>query len=365
MKLLESLNINMHTKLEELLKLAIANQASDVHLIQGVLPKFRINGQLNDVPNLAEIDNKLISEMIISLLNEKQIESIKDHKELDFSFGALGSRFRANVYFQSQSLACALRIIPPEIASFEELELPDILKTFTTLKQGFILVTGPTGQGKSTTVAAILDEINKTRSGHIVTIEDPVEYVIKAKKSIISQRELGTDTNDFNLALRSCLRQDPNVVFIGEMRDLDSIQSALTIAETGHLVFSVLHTNSAAQTIDRIVDVFPATMKDQIKVQLSSVITAVVSQRLLPAIKGGRIPAFEILISNPAVKNVIREGKTFMLDNVIQTGADVGMISLDNYLAKLVLSGKVNEEVAVNYSLNPAEFHNKLRIKKK
>lgn len=354
----------MHTKLEEILKLAVANKASDVHLMKGVLPKLRVNGELTGVPNITEIDDKLVETMILSLLNERQTELLKQLKELDFSFDAVGSRFRANVYWQSESLACALRIIASKIASFEELNMPDIFRTFVNLKQGFVLVTGPTGHGKSTTVAAILNEINKTRSSHIVTIEDPVEYLLKAEKSIISQRELGEDTSDFNRALRSCLRQDPNVVFIGEMRDLESIQSALTIAETGHLVFSVLHTNSAAQTVDRIVDVFPSGIKDQVRVQLASVVTAVISQRLLPAINGGRIPAFEILISNSAVRNIIREGKTFMLDNIIQTSADVGMIGLDTYLVKLVLNKKVTEEVAINYSLNPLDFQNKLRNKK-
>lgn len=354
----------MHTKLEEILKIAVANKASDVHLMKGVPPKIRIHGELKDLPNAIEIDDKILNSMIISLLDDRQIELIKKNKELDFSFEAASVRFRANVYFQSESLACALRIIPSEIASFEELGLPDILRTFVNLKQGFVLITGPTGHGKSTTIAAILNEINKNRKSHIVTIEDPVEYILKAKKSIISQRELGHDTNNFSRALRSCLRQDPNVVFIGEMRDLESIQSALTIAETGHLVFSVLHTNSAAQTIDRIIDVFPSSTRDQIKIQLSSVITAIVSQRLLPAINGGRVPAFEILMSTPAVRNIVREGKTFMLDNVIQTSGDLGMISLDNYLAKMVIAGKISEEVAINYSLNPLDFHNKLRIKK-
>ncbi len=354
----------MHTKLKKLLTLAVENKASDIHLLVGVLPKFRINSELSNVFNWSDEDTPLIEEMILSLLSEKQKTSLDDLKELDFSFDTTEARFRANVYFQKETLACSLRILSQEVPSFDELNLPEILKSFINLKQGFVLITGPTGHGKSTTVAALLNEINKIRNGHIVTIEDPVEYVLKPIKSIISQRELGGDTNDFPSALRSCLRQDPNVVFIGEMRDLDSIQSALTIAETGHLVFSVLHTNSASQTIDRIVDVFPGNVKDQIKVQLASVLTAVVSQRLIPAINGGRIPAFEVMMNTPATKNMIREGKTFMLDNVIQTGADLGMIGLDTYLAKLVLSGKISEEVALGYVTNLVEFQSKLRKNK-
>ena len=302
--------------------------------------------------------------MILSLLDEKQLEAFEKEKELDFSFEAVGVRFRANVYLQKGNPACALRLISSKIPTFEELNIPNILKDFIKYKQGFVLVTGPTGHGKSTTVASMLEEINKTRGGHIVTIEDPVEYLIKPEKSIISQREMGGDTNSFDLALRSCLRQDPNVVFLGEMRDLESISSALTIAETGHLVFSVLHTNSAAQTIDRIVDVFPAGSKDQIRVQLATVITAIISQRLVPAIDGGRIPVFEILIATPAVRNVIREGKSFMIDNIIQTSSDVGMISFDTYLAKLVLEGKVSEEVAITYATNPIELQNKIKTPK-
>lgn len=351
----------MHTKLKELLSLAVANKASDVHLMSGVVPKIRVNSELISAPNWVEVDNNLTNEMIESLLDEKQKGSLKAVKEIDFSFDTDEARFRANVYWQKETMSCALRILASTIPSFEELNLPNILKSFVNLKQGFVLITGPTSHGKSTTVASVLNEINKSRNGHIVTIEDPVEYLLKPEKSIISQRELGGDTNDFPSALRSCLRQDPNVVFIGEMRDLESIQSALTIAETGHLVFSVLHTNSAAQTIDRIVDVFPGNVKEQVKVQLASVLTAIVSQRLVPAIGGGRIPAFEVLINNSAVKNMIREGKTFMLDNVIQTSADVGMIGLDSYLAKLVLEGKITEDSAKNYVLNLTDFQSKLR----
>jgi len=354
----------MNIKMEEILKFAVANNASDVHLIYDVSPKIRLNGDLLNVTGFENIDNKLISEMVLSLLNQEQLEIFKKQKELDFSFESVGVRFRANVYLQQNSPACALRLISSKIPNFEELGIPEILKTFTKYKQGFVLVTGPTGHGKSTTVAAMLEEINKNRGGHLVTIEDPIEYLIKPEKAIISQREMGGDTNSFDLSLRSCLRQDPNVVFVGEMRDLESTSSALTIAETGHLVFSVLHTNSAAQTIDRIIDVFPSDSKDQIRVQLSTVITAIVSQRLVPSIDGGRIPVFEILIATPAVRNVIREGKSFMIDNIIQTSSDVGMISFDSYMAKLVLDGKVSEEVAMSYSTNPVELQGKLRRQK-
>ncbi len=354
----------MNIKMEEILKFAVANKASDIHLISDVSPKVRVNGELLNIAGFENVDSKATSEMVLSLLDERQSKAFKEEKELDFSFEAVGVRFRANVYFQKGNPSCALRLISSKIPGFEELGIPDILKTFTKYKQGFILVTGPTGHGKSTTVAAMLEEINETKGGHIVTIEDPVEYLIKPEKAIISQREMGGDTNSFNLALRSCLRQDPNVVFLGEMRDLESMSSALTIAETGHLVFSVLHTNSAAQTIDRIIDVFPVGSKDQIKVQLATVITAIVSQRLVPAIDGGRIPVFEILIATPAVRNVIREGKSFMIDNIIQTSSDVGMISFDAYIAKLVLDGKVSEEVAMSYSTNPVELQSKLRRQK-
>ena len=351
----------MHTKLQELLSLALSNKASDIHLMHGVPPKIRVDGDLITAPNWMEVDDKLTDEMILSLLTEEQSGWVKQNKELDFSFDAIEARFRANVYWQKETLACALRIISPDIPSFDSLHLPQILRSFLDYKQGFVLVTGPTGHGKSTTIASLLNEINKTQNSHIVTIEDPVEYVLKAEKSIISQRELGGDTLDFKMALRSCLRQDPNVVFVGEMRDLESIQSALTIAETGHLVFSVLHTNSAAQTIDRIVDVFPDDAKGQVRIQLASVLTGVISQRLLPATGGGRIPAFEILMVNSAVRNIIREGKTFMLDNVIQTSSNLGMVTIDSSLAKLVKDGSVSEEIAMNYVNNVVDFQTKLR----
>jgi len=354
----------MNEKMEKILKYAVDHKASDIHLISDVSPKIRVNGELLNVIGFEDVIGNEISEMVLSLLKKDQLAIFEKEKELDFSFEAVGIRFRANVYLQKDKPSCALRLISSEIATFEELGIPNLLKDFTKYKQGFVLVTGPTGHGKSTTVAALLEEINETIGGHIVTIEDPVEYLIKPKKAIISQREMGGDTNSFGMSLRSWLRQDPNVVFIGEMRDLESVSSALTIAETGHLVFSVLHTNSAAQTIDRIVDIFPPGSKDQIRVQLATVITAIVSQRLVPAIDGGRIPVFEILIATPAVKNVIREGKSFMIDNIIQTSSDVGMIGFDSYMAKLVLAGKVSEEVAMEYATNAIDLQSRLRRQK-
>lgn len=348
----------MHSKIEEVLRLAVANKASDVHLNFGLVPKIRINGQLSDVTNFGVLDDE---NLILSLLSEEQKIIFSKEKELDLSVTLDEARFRVNVFTKNRTSACVLRVIADEIPDLDSLNLPEILKNFTKLKQGFVLVTGPTGHGKSTTVASMINEINKNVGVNIVTVEDPVEYVIKPIKSIISQRELGADTLSFNRALRSVLREDPNVVFVGEMRDLETIQLALTVAETGHLVFSTLHTNSASQTIDRIVDVFPEGAKPQIRIQLASVLSAVISERLIPAINGGRVPAVEILTANSATANIIREGKTFMIDNIIQTGADVGMVSLEMSLAKLVKQGLITEDVAMSYALRPVELQNSLR----
>jgi twitching motility protein PilT len=351
----------MNTKIESLLKLALKNKASDVHLSTSILPKFRINGELNSVGNFELPDKTEMVDMILSILSKEQKDRFLSEKDLDFSVTVDDARFRANVFFDNGLPAMVLRVIPVDIPTMEELGMPPVMNSWLKIKQGFILVTGPTGQGKSTTVASMLNEINKNIGGHIVTVEDPIEYVIKPLKSLISQRELGTDTKSFDRALRSVLRQDPNVVFVGEMRDLETIQLALTVAETGHLVFSTLHTNSASSTIDRIVDVFPEGSKAQVRTQLASVLTAVVSQRLLPSVDGGRVAAMEIMVANNAVRNTIREGKSFMIDNIIQTGSDVGMFSLEMYLAKLVKLGKITEEVALNYSVKPVELQSSLR----
>ena len=351
----------MDIKIENLLKLALANKASDVHLNSLILPMFRINGELSVVGNFELPSKSEMMQMILSILSKEQKDKFEEEKDLDFSVTVGDARFRVNAFLDNGSPSMVLRVIPSDIPTMEDLHLPSILNTFLKYKQGFILVTGPTGHGKSTTVASILNEINKNIGGHIVTVEDPIEYVIKPLKSLISQRELGTDTKSFDRALRSVLRQDPNVVFVGEMRDLETIQLALTVAETGHLVFSTLHTNSAAQSIDRIIDVFPEGSKEQIRTQLSTVLTAVVSQRLLPGVDGGRVPALEVLIANNAVKNIIREGKTFTIDNVIQTGSDMGMFSMEMSLAKLIKQGQITEDVAMSYTTKPTELQSALR----
>jgi len=348
----------MHSKIEEILRLAVANKASDVHLSVGYLPKIRIHGELVDITSVGMIGEE---DLILSLLTEEQKQKFFKEKELDISVTVDKARFRTNVYTKKGVAGAVLRVIQDEIPSLSSLNLPDSIKSFANLKQGFVLVTGPTGHGKSTTVASILNEINKEKAVNIVTIEDPVEYIIEPIKSIVSQRELGADTLSFDRALRSVLREDPNVVFVGEMRDLETIQLALTVAETGHLIFSTLHTNSAAQTIDRIIDVFPEGSKPQIRLQLASVLSAVISQRLVPSINGGRVPAVEILTASSATANTIREAKTFMIDNIIQTGVDLGMMSLEMSLASLVKKGLITEETAMSYSLKPTEMQASLR----
>ncbi|MBP9818207.1 type IV pilus twitching motility protein PilT [Candidatus Shapirobacteria bacterium] len=351
----------MDPKIKQILDLAVANKASDIHMSDSYVPQLRINGELTELSNVNLGTPEEASAMILSILSAEQKEKFLESKELDLSLTTPEARFRINIYLQRGGVTATLRVVPQEIPRFADLNFPEVFNSFLKLNQGFVLVTGPTGSGKSTTVGSILNEINNTQKRHIVTIEDPIEYIMKPAKSIISQREVGNDTVSFSMALRSALRQDPNVVFVGEMRDLETISSALTIAETGHLVFSTLHTNSASQTMDRIVDVFPEGMKDQVRVQMAEVISAVVSQRLIPTVDGKRAPAFEILVATSAVKNIIREGKTFMIDNVIQTGGDLGMIGMETSLARLVKSGRVLEEVAMLYALRPQELQNRLR----
>lgn len=343
-------------EIQELLEEANKRGASDLHLVVGTQPTLRIDGELLPMREKATLTPQDLEPLVFSILTPEQKELFLTNKELDFSLPTNFARFRVNVYFQQGGMAVAFRLIPLKVRTIEELNLPGICHTFATLRQGFILVTGPTGHGKSTTLAAIINEINQNRASHIVTIEDPIEYVYPKGKSIISQREMHLDTHSWEVALRSSLRQDPDVVLIGEMRDYETIAAALTIAETGHLVFATLHTNSAAQTIDRIVDVFPEHSKSQVRMQLAATLEGILSERLLPAIGGGRIPACEILVATAAIRATVREGKTHLIDNIIQTSAELGMVSLETSLVRLVRTGKITAAVAENFALRHEEL---------
>ena len=342
--------------IQEYLEIVVKKEASDLHLIVGSPVMVRIDGQLMPVSQ-AVLTPEDAESLVFELLSTEQREILVVNKELDFSF-ALGdvARFRVNAYFQKGYLSAALRLIPSYIKTLEELNLPRICHNFAKLRQGFILVTGPTGHGKSTTIASVINEINQTKALHIVTIEDPIEYVYPKGKSLVSQREMHLDTHSWEVALRSALREDPDVVLVGEMRDFETIASAITIAETGHLVFATLHTNSASQSIDRIIDVFPENQQGQVRMQLASTIAGIISQRLVPAIGGGRLPAVEILLTSAAVQTSIRDNKTHQIDNVIQTSGEAGMILMDASLAYLVRAGRVALDVARTYSIRPKEL---------
>lgn len=343
--------------IKDLLQLTVDRNASDLHIIAGVPPTLRIDGQLSSVPGETVLTPEVINNYLKEVLSSEQLEKVTVNKELDFSFPFSDkARFRVNAYTQKGSNALAFRRIPLQIPAIDSLGLPKILHSFTALRQGFVLITGPTGHGKSTTLAAMLNEINRTRSEHIVTIEDPIEFILRPDKSIISQREMGGDTHSWQIALRSILREDPNVVLVGEMRDYETIAAALTIAETGHLVFATLHTNSAAQTIDRIVDVFPEEQQGQVRLQLSNVIEAVFSMRLIPAIAGGRVVGYEVMLGTSAIKTSIREGKTHQIESILQTSQEIGMNTIEKSLVTLIRQGKITLEVAQSYSLRPEEL---------
>jgi len=344
-------------EIKQLLQLTIDRNASDLHIISGVSPYLRVEGVLTPIPNEPSLTPDLVGKYIKEVLSGEQLERLSVNKEIDFSLPfSQVARFRVNAYTQKGSLAIAFRKIPLKIPDIDDLGLPKILHSFTGLRQGFILVTGPTGHGKSTTLAAMLNEINFNRAEHIVTIEDPIEFIFKPERSIISQREMGFDTHSWQIALRSVLREDPDVVLVGEMRDHETIASALTIAETGHLVFATLHTNSAAQTIDRIVDVFPEEQQEQVRLQLSNVIEAVFSMRLIPSISGNRVVSHEVMLGTSAIKSSIREGKTHQIDNIIQTSTEVGMNTMEMSLAQLIRDGVIDMEVAQSFSLRPDEL---------
>lgn len=349
-------------RIEILLEEVVRKRASDLHLQVGLPPMLRVDGSLVAVSGYDSLNEEQIEALMFSILDEEQQQVLIKDKEFDFSFafGDLG-RFRVNAFHERGNIAAALRLIPYEIKDIMSLGMPPVLGKFAEYPRGLVLVTGPTGSGKTTTLAALVDKINQERSHHIITIEDPIEFTHKSKKSVVVQREVHYDTYSFSAALRSALRQDPDVVLIGEMRDLETMSAAITIAETGHLVFATLHTNSASQSIDRMIDVFPPHQQPQIRAQLSNILMAICSQRLVPAIGGGRVVAAEILIANPAVRNIIREGKSHQLDAVIQTGADQGMQSMDRTLANMVRGGQVTYDEARNYSVDLSELDRMMR----
>lgn len=349
-------------RIEVLLEEIIKKKASDLHIQVGLPPMLRIDGSLAAVTGADVLSEEAVEALIFSILDEDQKQILLKDKEFDFSF-AFGdlARFRVNAFHERGNLAGALRLIPTDLLTVEQLGLPQIVNKFAEYPRGLVLVTGPTGSGKSTSLAALIDKINTERAVHIITIEDPIEYTHRSKKSVIVQREVHYDTYSFSAALRSALRQDPDVVLLGEMRDLETIASAITIAETGHLVFATLHTNSASQSIDRMVDVFPPHQQSQIRTQLSNILMAVASQRLVPAIGGGRIAAAEILVATSAVRNIIREGKTHQLEAVIQTGAEFGMQSMDKTLAALVHGGTITYENAREVAVDIDELDRLMR----
>ena len=349
-------------RIEVLLEEVIKQKASDLHMQVGLPPMLRVDGALKPVSGTDILNEEAVESLIFSILDEDQKAILLKDKEFDFSFafGDLG-RFRVNAFHERGNLAAALRLIPNELLTIEQLGLPPVVAKFADYPRGLVLVTGPTGSGKSTSLAALIHKINHERATHIITVEDPIEFTHKSQKSVIVQREVHYDTFSFAAALRSALRQDPDVMLIGEMRDLETISAAITIAETGHLVFATLHTNSAAQSIDRMIDVFPAHQQPQVRSQLSNILMAICSQRLVPTIGGGRIAAAEILVATPAVRNIIREGKTHQLDAVIQTGAEYGMQSMDKTLVNLIHEGTISYDEARNFAIDPEELDRLMR----
>ena len=344
-------------RIENILEECIKRDASDIHIQVGLKPILRVAGVLIALENYPVLTQETVEKLVFAVVDEDQKNLLLKDKEIDFSFafGELG-RFRVNAFHERGNLAAAFRLIPNKIESIESLNMPPVVATFADFPRGLVLVTGPTGSGKSTTLAALVDKINSEKPVHIITIEDPVEFTHKSKKAVVVQREVHYDTFSFAAALRSALREDPDVVLIGEMRDLETISAAITMAETGHLVFATLHTNSAAQSIDRLIDVFPAHQQPQVRAQLASILMAICSQRLVPAVAGGRIAVPEILVATPAVRSIIREGKTHQLDTVIQTGAEYGMQTMDRTLVKLVQTGVITEDSAREYAVDATEF---------
>lgn len=338
---------------EELIQILINEGGSDIHFSEGRFPTIRVSGELITLSTMSQVTREQIVGILESILIKEHFDHFIQVQELDFSYNYRDTnRLRGNAFVQQGKIGVVFRLIP-EIKTLEELGLPPVLADFSRRKQGFFLVVGPVGQGKSSTLASMVDNINRERSAHIITIEDPIEYVYSEQKSIIDQREVGTDTADFQSALRSSFRQDVNVILIGEMRNPETIATAITAAETGHLVMSTLHTNNASQTIDRIIDSFPADQQDQIRTQLASSLIGIFSQRLIPRISGGRVVAYELLINNTAVSNLIREKRTHEIDMVIETGLEHGMVDMNRVLVDLVRAGEITVENAYSHSINP------------
>ncbi|OHA00693.1 MAG: type IV pili twitching motility protein PilT [Candidatus Sungbacteria bacterium RIFCSPHIGHO2_02_FULL_47_11] len=353
---------NPKQKFEELLAIVVKENASDLHISVGHHPTLRIDGSLVPLIDQEVITPDGARDFIFAMLDEEQQQKFLSQKELDFSYSFRDrARFRVNIFHQRGFMGVALRLIPTKIRDFAELGLPPILEDFAQYKQGFLLVVGPTGHGKSTTLAAIINHINRTRADHIITIEDPVEYLFTSEHAVIDQREVGVDTESFQRGLRSMFREDVDVVMIGEMRDVETMSMAVTAAETGHLVLSTIHTNNASQTVDRIIDTFPTAQQGQIRAQLSLTLIGIVSQRLIPRVGGGLVPAIEVMIANSAVRNLIRENKTHELDLVVETSSEQGMISLNRSLIELVRRGDISMEHAIQYSSNPSELQSLLK----
>ena len=352
----------VNLRIENLLEECIKRNASDLHLQYGLPPVLRVDGALPPIAGTTAMNEATVKSLVFATLDAEQQQILMKDKEFDYSF-AFGdiARFRVNAFHERGKLAAAFRLIPNQIKNINDLGMPAIVETFADFPRGLVLVTGPTGSGKSTTLAALVDKINREKSTHIITIEDPIEFTHKSQRSVIAQREVHYDTFSFAAALRSVLREDPDVVLIGEMRDLETIQAAITIAETGHLVFATLHTNSAAQSIDRMIDVFPAHQQPQVRSQLSNMLMAVCAQRLVPAIGGGRVVAAEIMVANSAIRSLIRDSKTHQIDTAIQTGADQGMQTMDRTLAKLIQTGVITYDSAREFAVDVAELDRLVR----
>jgi len=343
--------------LSKLLQLVIDKKASDLHLVPGYFPTIRVNGELFQLTTLEVLSPENMEKMLLPILNHEQREILLANREIDLAYKLNNSRFRVNLYYAQNFLCGSFRYIQARISSLEELGLPALLHQCTDMRQGLILLTGPTGEGKSTTLASLVNEINQKYAKHIITIEDPIEYVYPKYKSIISQRELHQDTHSWTVALKSALREDPDVVLVGEMRDFETISLALTAAETGHLVFSTLHTNSAPESIDRVIDTFPPHQQNQIKNQLAVVLKMVITQRLIPKQNSlDRIPAVEILLNNYAVSNCIREAKTFLIPSILETSEDEGSLLFEKNLLNLYRSGIISKETAHSYAIRPKEI---------